>query len=82
MSATEEKPSREHGTMVLTRGGPMSIDDYQKQIVEQTYRINRLHIAASLLGGQHSWSDIVINDVLATAEKLMEANEKRKVVMP
>lgn len=67
-----------------------SFEDMEREVAERTFRINRLHLAAQLLGGvlarKFPGGNIVFSDqereeALTEAEKLMAANEARKVVM-
>ncbi|TAL42381.1 MAG: hypothetical protein EPN91_08355 [Salinibacterium sp.] len=59
----------------------MKFDEMEKQVVERTFKMNRLHIAAVLLG-TYTFSDIEMQLALTAAEQLMKANDERKVVMP
>lgn len=70
---------------------PLDFEEHHRQVVEQTFKLNRLYVAASLLGGKLATSAPTCNivfspkeraEALAEAEKLMADNEARKVVMP
>lgn len=84
-----EKGSMTPGVRVFTsQGGPFSLEEHHRNVIEQTFKLNRLYVAASLLGGLVAqgrgvifFSDAEMDTALQQAERLMRANDARKVVM-
>ena len=66
---------------------PFDPDAHNREVIERTFRMNRLHVAAMLLGGLVARNGRTLTEAerdggLEEAEKLMASNESRKVVMP